>query len=63
MIRSGMMLAALALAGCTVAGPKMVARLGADPVLSGGSYSSGGGLTVAADIREQQGRVLLCGVW
>ena len=63
MIRNGMMLAALALAGCTVAGPQMVARLGADPVLSGGRYSSGGGLTVAADIREQQGRVLLCGVW
>ena len=58
-----MVLAGLLLAGCTVAGPQMVARLGATPVISGGSYDSGGGLTVAVDIREEQGRVLLCGVW
>lgn len=63
MTRKGMMLAVLVLAGCTAVGPQMVARLGSDPVLSGGSYDSGGGLTVAADIREAQGRVLLCGVW
>ncbi|MBQ0809634.1 hypothetical protein [Roseovarius sp.] len=63
MTRKGMMLAVLVLAGCTAFGPQMVARLGSDPVLSGGRYDSGGGLTVAADIREAQGRVLLCGVW
>ncbi len=41
----------------------MLARLGADPVVSGGSYDSGGGLSVAVDLREQQGRVMVCGVW
>jgi hypothetical protein len=55
---------ATALGGCAVAtGPQVVARLGSDPVLSGGSYSSGGGLTVAADLQEYQGRTLVCGVW
>ena len=63
MTRKGMMLAALVVAGCTATGPQTVARLGADPVVSGGSYDTGGGLSVAVDIREAQGRVLLCGVW
>lgn len=54
----------LAVAGCVAAtGPQVVAQLGSDPVLAGGSYSSGGGLTVAADLRERQGRTLVCGVW
>ncbi|MEI4232289.1 hypothetical protein [Roseovarius sp. D22-M7] len=54
----------MTVAGCVAApGPQIVARLGADPALSGGSYSSGGGLTVAADLRERQGRTLVCGVW
>ena len=47
MTRKGMMLAALVVAGCTAAGPQVVARLGADPVVSGGSYDTGGGLSVA----------------
>lgn len=63
MRRKGMIFGALALAGCTVAGPQMVARLGADPVVSGGSYDSGGGLSVAVDLREEAGRVMVCGVW
>lgn len=63
MRRKGMIFGALALAGCTVAGPQMVARLGADPVISGGSYDSGGGLSVAVDLREEAGRVMVCGVW
>ena len=55
---------ATVLAGCAAAtGPQIVARLGSDPVLAGGSYDSGGGLTVAADLREYQGRTLVCGVW
>lgn len=54
----------MTIAGCGAAtGPQIVARLGADPVLSGGTYSSGGGLTVAADLQEYQGRTLICGVW
>jgi hypothetical protein len=52
------------LAGCAAwTGPKIVAQLGSGAVLSGGTYSSGGGLTVAADLREYQGRTLFCGVW
>lgn len=54
------------LAGCaawTGPGPKIVAQLGSDPALSGGTYSSGGGLTVATDLREYEGRTLVCGVW
>lgn len=37
--------------------------LGDDPVLSGGSYTSGGGLTVAVTVTEAQGRTRVCGVW
>ena len=59
MIRSAMTFAAAGLlAGCTAAtAPQTVARLGADPVLSGGSYDSGGGITVAIDLRERDGRI------
>lgn len=54
----------LLLAGCeNTITPQTVARLGPDPVLSGGTYSSGGGITVAADLREADGRTLVCGVW
>ena len=65
MIRHAVFIAlASALAGCGAAtGPQVVARLGPDPVLAGGTYSTGGGLTVAADLREYQGRTLVCGVW
>lgn len=63
MMRMSLILGVLALAGCTAAGPQMVARLGSDPVVSGGSYDTGGGLSVAVDLREHQGRVLVCGVW
>jgi len=58
------MIAALGgLAACTTLEPQVVARLGPDPVLSGGSYNTGGGITVAADIREHGGRTMVCGVW
>lgn len=56
--------ATLALSACSLAtGPQVVARLGSDPVLDGGSYDSGGGVTIAVDLREAQGRTLVCGVW
>ena len=32
-------------------------------MLSGGSYSTGGGITVAVDVRERQGKTMVCGVW
>jgi hypothetical protein len=66
MIRSAMTLATAGLlAACTAAAPPQptVARLGADPLVSGGSYSTGGGITVAADLRERDGRTMICGVW
>ena len=55
--------ATLALAACTAAGPDVVARLGADPVVSGGTYSSGGGISIAVDVLENNGKTMLCGVW
>ena len=65
MMRLALPLAAtLALSACSLAtGPQVVARLGPDPVLDGGSYDSGGGITVAVDLREAQGRTLVCGGW
>jgi hypothetical protein len=53
----------LTLAGCASVQDAGVARLGDAPVLGGGSYDSGGGLTVAADLREQDGFAVVCGVW
>ncbi len=65
MIRSATALVACGvLAACSTAtGAQTVAQLGADPVLSGGSYDSGGGITVAVGLREYQGRTAVCGVW
>lgn len=63
MARNLTLIAALSLAGCAALGPDVVARLGSDPVLSGGSFDSGGGLTVAVDLREFEGRTMVCGVW
>ncbi len=50
-------------AACTVATASGVARLSSEPSLSGGRYTSGGGLTVAVDLREAAGRTQVCGVW
>jgi len=51
------------MAGCVSPGPEVVARLGDNPALGGGSYSTGGGITVAADMRNYEGRTMVCGVW
>ncbi|SLN67272.1 hypothetical protein ROA7450_03587 [Roseovarius albus] len=37
--------------------------LGNNLVVDGGKYTSGGGLTIAAELRNNQGRTMLCGVW
>lgn len=37
--------------------------LGPDPVISGGTYDSGGGVIVAVDIRESRGKTMVCGIW
>ncbi|WP_297774602.1 hypothetical protein [uncultured Roseovarius sp.] len=62
-MRKSLIIGVLALVGCAETGPQLVARLGSDPVVSGGTYDSGGGLSVAVDIREYQGRTMVCGVW
>ncbi len=61
-MKHAMILSGLLLAACTGLEPQAVARLD-NPVLSGGSYDSGGGITVAAEIRENAGRTMVCGVW
>jgi hypothetical protein len=52
----------IALSACQPVSPDAVAQLRA-PVIDGGSYSTGGGITVAAEIQEIGGRTALCGVW
>lgn len=47
----------------TPQGPTVASRLGGTPMISGGDFSSGGGITVAADIREKDGQTLVCGAW
>ena len=51
------------LSACTGLAPNAVSQLGSNPILSGGKYTSGGGITVAADVRNDSGRTLVCGVW
>ncbi len=59
-----MLMSVVALAGCTTqGGPHIISKLGTDPTLAGGTYTTGGGVTVAADIREKNGQTLLCGAW
>lgn len=59
------LMSSLLLASCSTIsfGPEIVAKLGDAPTVTGGTFTTGGGVTVAADIREKDGRVLLCGVW
>lgn len=40
-----------------------VARLGTEPSLTGGTYSIGGGITIASEYINQDARLALCGVW
>ncbi len=53
----------LALSACTLPRAEVVARLSQSPTVDGGVYTSGGGLTVAADMRESDGLTMVCGVW
>ena len=54
----------LALAACTTyVGQTTATLLGHDILKSGGSYSSGGGITVAAELREANGQTMVCGAW
>ncbi len=38
-------------------------KLGPNPTLSGGEYSTGGGITVAMEMRQIGGQAHVCGVW
>ncbi|WP_299849744.1 hypothetical protein [uncultured Roseovarius sp.] len=63
-LTSATLISTLAMASCTTyVGQTYSALLGDDLLLSGGSYSSGGGITLAAEFREKDGRTLLCGAW
>ena len=55
--------AAFGLAGCVAVSPAEKMRLGDNPLITGGSYESGGGLTLAFDVRAVDGGTLICGVW
>jgi len=55
--------AALALAACTPAEQAGMMKLGPAPMLDGGSFSTGGGLTVALELRPIGGQTGICGVW
>lgn len=48
---------------CTAAAAGSTVRLGPAPVLGGGEYSTGGGVTVAVEMRNWAGKTGLCGVW
>lgn len=52
-----------ALVACAGVGAETVTRLAADPALTGGTYSTGGGITLASAYRNVGGRVALCGLW
>lgn len=55
--------AMLALAACAVSVPAGKATLGPNPTVAGGTYTSPGGISVAVDVRDIQGRTGACGVW
>lgn len=50
-------------AACTPINPSYVSRFQSDPTLDGGSFTTGGGLTVAVEFQEQGGKTAVCGVW
>ncbi len=56
-------LAVLILSACSGVKTTSVTRLGPAPALSGGTYSSGGGITLATEFRDIRGQTALCGVW
>lgn len=47
--------------GLSLAGP--TTHLGNSPTLAGGYYSTGGGLSIALDMRPHNGRTAFCGAW
>jgi len=50
------------LASVASTGMAATSKLGPAHVVSGGEYTSGGGISVAAEVRNNSGRTLVCGV-
>ncbi len=61
--RTKVLLSALFLGLSSLGATAQTVPLGPNPTLGGGSYSTGGGLTVAMEARDIDGRLGLCGVW
>lgn len=55
--------ASMTLVACTVMQPAGSVILGENLTLGGGTYTSPGGLTLAVEMREIQGKTGVCGVW
>jgi hypothetical protein len=53
----------LAACGSSETSTSSAVQLGPNPVLAGGSYSAGGGITIAAELREIGGMTGICGAW
>ena len=50
-------------AACTVRTPSGTAVLGPNPAMAGGTFTSPGGVTLAAEVIEIAGQTGVCGVW
>lgn len=57
------LLATVCVALGTTAFANTAVKLGPNAAMTGGDYSTGGGLTVAMETREIGGKLGLCGVW
>lgn len=57
------LIVALAVALPPAASAGQSEKLGPDPVLAGGYYSTGGGLSIAVELRPMNGRTGICGAW
>lgn len=55
--------ALLLVAACSTGGADNVTRLKTEPILTGGTYSTGGGITIASTFRNVGGQTALCGLW
>lgn len=53
----------LALGACAAGPSGTVSRFQSEPALTGGTYTTGGGITVASRFQEVNGRTALCGLW
>jgi hypothetical protein len=50
-------------AACAPAHTTYVSRFRSEPILDGGSFTTGGGLTTAVELQERDGKTAICGVW